>query len=266
MKKFLLLICLFPSFIYSQSEYRAQFGIFAPIDIPLQSQMPRMSTNYGIGLQGSFSPVRNLPMHIEFKMSTGMYSYKNLKETYFFEDLSSMTTTVTYKSSMHRMQLGAKFYMNSYYSPVRAFATPQIGHTSMRSRIIIADPEDTDGCAPLESRIAHKSSGFTYGGEIGVDLDVKRIFTGNESRNQRMYLSISYLGSFKPMDYINIKHMTEHEHGMHAGHTMETEDGRDLITEFVNVTNGNIHKHKIAEVYTSKLNFITINVGYIWNF
>ena len=70
------------------------------------------------------------------------------------------------------------------------------------------------------------------------------------------------------MDYINVRYMSGHEHGVSAGghnHANMDED-RDLTTEFVNLSTDNIHEHKIAEVYHTPLRFITVNIGYVWYF
>lgn len=253
-----------PSFTFSQGEYNAQFGFYGVVESPIRSAMPKMSTNLGIGLQGSYRPMPNFPMFIELKGHLGNYSSQTSEETYIFEDGSQTVTDVTFSSNMHALQLGAKFYYTNYYKIFRGYVTPQIGFHSMRSRIRIADPMDEDDCAPLENRIAFKNTGLTYGGELGVDIDMKRLITQNES-NQRLYFSVSYLGSFKEMDYINVKHMEDHQHDVH--HTEPaTEGDRDLTTQFVNVSNNDLHEHKIAEIYSTKLSFIAFNLGYILYF
>ncbi len=260
MKHILLLLSLFPAIAFSQGEYNAQVGFYMPIEVPIRSEMPNMSTNIGLGVQASYRPFPNVPIFAELKGNLGLYSSQTSKETYVFGDGSSTVTDVHFKSSMNKVQFGTKIYYTSYYKPVRGFITPQIGYAAMRSRITIDDPEDTDGCTPLENRIAQKKGGFTYGGELGVDLDVKRIIKGQESVRGRMYISVSYLTSFNTMDYINIKHMSDHEHGMEMGGS----DARNLTTQFLNVSNNSLHEHKIAEVYRTKLNFISANIGYIW--
>lgn len=260
MKHLFFSLSLLPLIAFSQGEYNGQFGFFTPIDVPVKSEMPKMSPSIGIGAQGSYRPFPNIPVFVELKGNVGLYSSVTSKETYLFGDGSSTVTDVHFKSSMNKIQLGTKVYFSPFYKPVRGFITPQIGYTALRSRIRIDDPQDTDGCTPLENRIAHKNGGFTYGGEIGVDLDVKKIFKGEEAVRGRMYASVSYLNSFKALNYINIKYMTNHEHGME----MEIDDDRDITTQFLNVSNNSIHEHKVAEIYRTKLNFITVNIGYIW--
>lgn len=269
MKYLYLLIISFCSFtIFSQYEYNGQFGLYGITDMPMKSQMPKMTANYGVGMQFAYKPVSTFPLFIEFKGSLGQYDSRTSKETFVFDDNSQTITDVTFSGSMHKIQLGTKIYYTSFYKPVRGYVTPQIGYNFMRSRIRIADPEDEDDCMPLENRIAHRSSGLTYGLETGVEIDVVGLIRGGDYSKSRLYVSASYMGSFRKLDYINTRFMDEHKHGVyqHAHGHFTDADGRALTTKFVNVSNNDLHEHKIAEIYTTYLRFFSINVGYVWYF
>lgn len=265
---YLFIISLFSAVSLSQGEYNGQFSLYGTADIPVRSQMPRMSTNYGAGMQFAYKPVKTFPLFIELRGSIGSYHSKTSQEIFIFGDGTATVTDVTFKSGMNKVQLGTKFYYTSFYRPVRGYVTPQIGYNFMRSCIRIADPEDEDDCMPLENRIAHKSSALTYGLEVGVEVDVIGLIRGGDFSKSRLYLSASYLGSFKKTDYINTRFMNEHEHvvydGTH-GHHVDA-DGRALTAQFVNVSNNDLHEHKIAEIYQTHLRFININIGYVWYF
>lgn len=169
---------------------------------------------------------------------------------------------------MQKYQLGAKYYYTSFYRPVRGYITPQVGINLMRSRIRIADPEDVDDCMPLENRISHKSYGFTYGLEAGMELDIVALIRSDDYSDSRLYVSLSFMNSFKKTDYINTRFMNEHEHGVydtsHGNHT--DPDGRPLTAQFVNISNNDLHEHKVAEIYSTYLRFFTVNIGYVWYF
>jgi hypothetical protein len=265
---YLLMLVFLPVVSYSQGEYPFQFGIFGTSDIPLKSQMPKMAPSYGLGLNVGYKPIALFPMFIELKGNFGMYDYRTSKETFIFNETSSTETDVTFSSSMHKLQLGVKFYYTNFYRPVRGYVTPQIGYSFMRSRIRIADPADTDDCQPLENRISQRSNGLTYGGELGVEMDLQRLIRHEGPTNNRLYVSVSFLGSAKKLDYINTRYMNEHENVVyspeHGNHV--SEDGRPLTAKFVNVSNNDLHEHKIAEVYSTYLRFINVNIGYVWYF
>jgi len=262
----LLLITILPFTYYAQWDRSGQFGLYGTAEIPIRSEMPNMSTNFGIGFQFAYKPILRIPVFLEFKGNIGQYNSQKTKETYIFSDESTTVTDVSYSSKMNKLQLGAKIYYTSYERPVRAYVTPQIGYNFMKSKIRIADPEDEDDCRALENKVVHRSGGWTYGGELGVEFDLHELFKGTPSPQNRLYISASYLGSFRKVDYINVRYMEDHQHGVHDGHSQTDKDGRPLTTQFVNVNSNFTHEHKIAEIYNTHLRFISINIGYVWYF
>lgn len=264
---YLFIISLLPFITQSQGEYNGQFSLFGTADVPIRTTMPRMSPNYGAGVQFSYKPANRIPLFIELKGSVGQYDSRTSKETFIFDDGSATVTDVSFRSNMNKIQLGTKIYYTSFYRPVRGYVTPQIGYHFMNSRIRIEDPEDEDDCMPLKNRIAHRSSGLTYGLEAGLELDVIGLIGGDYSES-RVYFSVAYLGSFKKIDYVNTRYMNEHEHGVYEGehgHYVDS-DGRALTAQFINLSSNDLHEHKIAEVYRTYLRFININIGYVWYF
>ncbi len=269
MKNLYLIFVFFSSFsLYSQGEYNVQFSLFGVSDIPIKSQMPKMGVNYGLGMYVAYKPINRIPVFLELKGNLGMYDYRTSTETFIFDDNSTTVTDVSFKSSMHKLQFGTKIYVTNFYSRMRGYVTPQIGYNFMRSRIRVADPLDEDDCQPLENRIAHKSGGLTYGAEIGFELDVIRLIKIDGFTNSRLFMSLSYLGSFNKVDYINTKYMNENVHGVYEGGHQhhEVSADRDVTLEFINVSNNSLHEHKIAEVYKTPLRYFNINLGYVWYF
>lgn len=252
----------------TQAQDNWQIGLYGSIDVPIRSEMPKMSTNLGAGAQLSYRPIRHLPFYVELGGSFGQYSSRTSEETFVFSDGSSTVTDVSFSSRMHKIQLGTKFYYTGYYRPVRGYVTPQIGYAFMKSRIRIEDPEDEDGCRPLDNQIRQRSGDFTYGLELGAEFDMRKIIRGEDRPEQRLFVSASFLGSFHSVDYVNVRYMNEHEHGISGDdHShMDMDEDRDLTVEFVNLATDNIHEHKVAELYRTPLRFVTINIGYRWYF
>ncbi len=262
-----LLLLFVPFFSAAQ---QAQIGTYFTADIPVRSVMPKMSTNAGIGLQFAYKPLPRFPMMVELKGSLGSYSYRTMQQTYIFDDESQTTTDVTFSSAMNKWQFGTKFHIGHAYRPVRGFITPQIGGAVMRSKIAIAIPGEEDDCVPMDRNTFQKDRGFFYGGEVGVEVDMNRLFrnVATEDRH-RLYFSVNFMKSFGKFEYVNVKYMKDHDHeAMHGGGTGEptSEDGRDINTTFVNVTNGDIHEHKIAELYRTDLRLWGFSVGYVFSF
>lgn len=267
MKYLYLLFVLFPVLGFAQGG--GQAGIFIITDVPFKSEMPKMSTNFGVGLQGAYQPSVRIPVALELKGSFGSYSNKTLQQTYIFDSVTSTTTDVRYTSAMNRLNLGTKIYLTNAYTSIRPFVTPQVGYAFMRSKIVIFDPADEDDCAALDRETTHRYSGFTYGGEIGVEVAMDRLLKGLEDNRHKLYVSATFSQSFQPFEYVNIRYMQDHNHeamapGSHSGHS--SEDGRDIEAQFINVSTNDIHEHKIAELYRTNLRFWGINFGYVFSF
>jgi hypothetical protein len=265
MKSILLLFALFPVFIFGQTHY--QFGTYVTCDIPNHQVMPKMSTNVGMGLQFAYKPLFHVPIAFELKSSTGFYSNRDLSQTYYFSDSSSTTTNVSYSSYMNKVLFGTKILIGSEFNKIHGYFTPQIGASFMRSKIRINDPKEEDDCKPLEKATTQKYTGFTYGAELGAEIDM-RIFLKNIRENKHyLYASASFLNGFGKFEYVNVKYMHDHAHGaLPEGGTTTTitdEDGRDITATFINVSTNSLHDHKIAELYRTNLQYWGFNIGYI---
>lgn len=267
MKQLYLIFLLLPLFAGAQ---RAQIGGYFTCDFPVKSVMPKMSTNGGIGTQLAYRPVQRIPLYVELKGSLGMYSNCTLQQTYYFDSVSSTNTDVTYTSAMNRLNLGLKTYLVNDYRAIRPFITPQIGAAFMRSKIVIADPADEDDCKALERKTVQRYRGFTYGGEVGVDISMNKLFPRSVTdEGHKLYLSVNFTQSFNTFEYVNVKYMQDHDHAaLHNGtsESPSTNDGRDINATFINMTTNSLHDHKIAELYHTDLRMIGFNIGYVYHF
>lgn len=260
MRSFLLFFLVGISGITFSQQTR--LGFFLPIDFPVKSTMPYMSTTGGIGFTGAYSPFFSAPVSLELKANLGGYSSRTVAQTYQFDDGSQTTTDVTYSSGMNKMLIGTKIMMGGDYRTIRGYLTPQIGTARFRSKITVADPEDQDGCHPLDSDIRQKDRGWIYGGEIGAEIVLSRLLPNQVSdEGHTLFLSASYLRGFDHFEYVNVKYMTDEVHTTMATHTTA-----DLNARFINLSTNNIHEHKVAELYHTPFEMIGIQIGYVYRF
>lgn len=244
------------------SQQRSQVGLYVPVQIPDKSTMSFMSTNGGIGISGGYSPFYGSPFYLELKAGWGSYSATTLSQIYEFSDGTQTTTNVSYTSSMHHYLIGTKVMLNRDHRLIRAFITPGIGLVNMRSKVVVAEPMDQDQCQPLERKITQRDAGFAYSGEIGMEINMSRMFNyASEDTPHKLILSATYLGSQRHFEYVNIKYMENEVHDMNTHPNPE-----DLNAKFINVSTNNIHEHKIAEVYHTPLSMWGFNIGYTINF
>jgi len=261
MKKALLFFTFSFVSLFSFTQ-KGQIGAFIPIDSPIKSIMPNMNTNIGFGIQGSYSPFYGAPFYIELKGSWGTYSQKSLEQTYFFSDSSQTATNVNYKSSLRKYLLGTKFMIGNDFRAVRGFITPQVGLAKYRTNIVITDPSDVDDCKPLDRKTTQKDIGFVYGGELGVEISLDRIFKTFEDENKhKLLISGSFLNGFNHFEYANVRYMKDEVHGTNVTHA-----DADINTTFINLSTNELHEHKIGELYHTSLMNWGINIGYVYNF
>lgn len=257
-----LLLFLFSYFGFSAISQHLQIGTVVPVDFPIKSEMPKMGTNFGIGVSAGYSPFYSSPVFFELKSSWGIYSSKTLQQTYMFSNGAQTTTNVTYTSAMHKYLLGAKVMLNRDFRTIRGYITPQIGVANFRTKIVIADPQDEDDCKPLDKETTQRFAGFVYGGEIGAEIPMNKLFKKmNEESKHKFFVSANYLGGFKHFEYVNVRYMQDEVHDAEITH-----ESMEVTTKFINVSTNEIHEHKIAELYHTSLRMIGFNVGFVLNF
>jgi hypothetical protein len=268
MKQLYTLFACLPFLSFAQQHW--QVGSYLTLDVPNHAIMPKMSSNFGIGFQTAYKPIPRVPVMLEFKASTGLYSSRTMQQTYVFDSTSSTTTDVTYGSHMNRLNFGTKVFLTHEYRAIRPFITPQIGYAFMKTKIVIADPADEDDCKALDRRTTQRYSGFTYGAEAGVEISMDKLFKNVSSENKhRLYASVTFMNSFNTFEYVNVKHMQDHDHAAMTGgggSPAVSGDDREVTTQFINVSTNQIHEHKIAELYRTNLQFWGLNIGYTFNF
>jgi hypothetical protein len=257
-----LITLFFISIGISSFAQVSQIGLYIPTDVPVRSEMPNMSTNVGFGVSFGTSPFLGSPVFFELKSSWGGYSSQTLQQTYEFTDGTQTRTDVHYNSNLNKYLIGARVMMNRDFRPVRTYFTPQIGLATMKTKIVIDDPQDTDDCQPLDRSTRQRNTGFVYGGELGIELALDRVFKKIETAGaHKVFVSTSFLSGFKHFEYVNVAYMKDEVHDMNT----HPESG-DVTASFINVTTNNIHEHKIAELYHTPLRMWGINVGYTINF
>lgn len=256
----------------SQRPPVAQFGLYTAVDFPLASTMPYMSPNLGIGILGARRLTPDLPIYLELKGSLGRYHQAQSSESFFLTQGVTTQINVRYRSNLNHLRMGTKVYFTPMRYKVKGFITPQFGHSFFRTVIRFAEPEpedmEMDECAPVHRDVKHRSSLWTYGGEIGLEVNLRSVDNYEKEGDGRFFFSVSYLGSFRNAEYVNVKYMKSEPNGPYNHNHQHNADqpGRPLTAEFINLSTNMTHDHKIAEIYTSPLHLLTFNIGFKINF
>ncbi len=206
-------------------------------------QLPGPFKNINIGAELGAGNYANLRMPMEFSFGNG----------------NPTTTNVNYSSNTYLANavLTADLLTKG---AVRPYVTVKGGYQSWSSNIRIDDPNDIDGCQPLESRsiLKDKTMTISYGG--GVKVDMSRVFRINEKNKHFLDIAVTHLQGGN-IDYINTRKLNDHDPNAVLG-----DGAKSLNMKFINVTNNVTHEHKVAELYNTPLRLLEIKIGYHMNF
>jgi hypothetical protein len=243
-----------------------QVGFHLNVDSPFRSVMPEMQTTGVWGFSLAHSPLMGSPFYIEFKALFGNYGCRTNRDTYYLKNNWWYPAESYYKSGYQKFLLGPKFMLGSDFRAIRGFATPQIGLIRMRSKTTVKywdgstnwnNNDTNDDGSKQVSKTAIKQTSFGYGGEIGAEFYLQRLFKKSETDNFRIQLSGSFLRGFKEFRYSNVDDMVGPEHF--------GDEGVDF-GNYVMVSHPNAEEINYVKIEQSPLQLWGINIGLTINF
>jgi hypothetical protein len=249
MKRALLLLTALFSFqlLFAQIEITGGYSM----GIPRGKMNDNINLTHTGTLQGIYRMPFNKQLWAGVQLGLGGYAYKTERQTYRFRDGSTTVTDVNFSSNVFNGHGVIGFDLTKSSSAVVPYITAKGGISNFYTRIFIEDPHDVDGCRPIENRNMFKDATFSYGAGLGARLDGKKFFK-SRSDNWAIDVSVNYLTG-GTLDYLNVRHLQS---------TAPVSDGKEFTVKFVNVTTNEIHEHKVAQVYTSKLQQVDVRVGF----
>jgi hypothetical protein len=229
------------------------------LSIPRKEMAENINPIHALYLGGEYTlPTRR--SNISVGINTGLGTYANLsKETTFsFNNNNPTTTDVHYTSNVFSSSATVKIDITKQFLII-PFAKIEGGVQKFYSTIRIDNPNDLDGCKPLERKSILKDATAFYAVGGGLKIDMNS-FSNQISRNKNFIeISVSATNGGQ-LDYINTKELKD-PHEMDEEMPMP-EKGRPLNLKFINVNSNIIHEHKVAQVYTSQLRLIDIRISY----
>jgi hypothetical protein len=139
--------------------------------------------------------------------------------------------------------------------PVTPYVSIKGGGSKFYTRVYIPDPNDQDGCKPLENKNVYKDATWSAGMGAGVKISGNAILKKTCS-HWWIDFSTNYLTG-GTISYLNVHHLMEHN-----DNTTVDEKGYNLT--FVNVSTNEIHKHQVAELFTSRIDQLDLKLGILF--
>jgi hypothetical protein len=178
---------------------------------------------------------KKLPISYGVEIGIQGYGYQTERQFYTFDDGSVTETNVNVSNNI----FSAVGYARLYY-PNKSFLQPYLqvrgGLSNFYTSLVIEDPQDVDGCTPLESDILKSSS--TLAGSVGIGTRIKL------SERYGIDVGTSYTSGGK-VDYMSLKASTQN-----------AKPANHVVADFINHKTQVIHQHHVGYVYRSPVRLL----------
>jgi hypothetical protein len=238
----------------------AQFsaGSGYQLALPLHQMKTNINPTHSITVAGLYQlpdNMRQFSVGLEFGLGT--YAQKNMEQTFIFSNGNQTVTNVNYSSNMWQASGLLRFDLVRR-SAVTPYLSTKLGYSRLYANIRIDDPRDADGCHPLDRKSLLGDGTFTAGAGLGLKLDMAA-FSRSWDRGLGWFdLSVNYLNGGN-VSYINTRKLS-------SATTASSEGAQPLNLQFINVNTRNIHQHQVAEVFTSPLRMLQVQLSFFKGF
>lgn len=256
MKKNLLSVILACVSIFANAQLEANFSYSMAIPVKEMGHNINLTHSGVADVRYHFKKAAD-KLWVGAQFGLGVYAITNQDQTYQFANGSTTQTNVNFTSDVFNSHAIAGIDLVSG-KPVTPYITAKGGFSKFYTRIYIADPNDQDGCKPLESKSVYKDCTWSAGAGAGLKISGSAIVKKGCSNNWWIDFSANYLTG-GTLNYLNVAHLTEHN-----DNTTPTTDSKGYNVTFVNVTTNEIHEHQVAELLTSRINQIDLKLGVLF--
>lgn len=259
MKKYLL---LWHMFVVAGSVAFAQYDLSAGYTYsrPQQQMGTYIKQAHGLQFQALYN-VPNSRLAVGAAIGFNGYGNQTTRQTYRFSDGSSTETDVLVSNSFTTFNAIARLDLLPA-AIVTPYLTGQAGYTVYRTTLYIENPDDPDGCKPLENKALLNDGAFSLSGGGGVRWDLSSIF--KKAARERFFADLSALytqgGSVSYMN-VNIPATpATHQHYP----VPASSDVSSYNTRFINPDSQVVHEHHVGNVYSSYIRMLEFKLGFVY--
>jgi len=239
---------------FAQAELSASYSYFAP-----QQRMGRyIQGAHGIIMQGLYQ-LPNSRIALGANIGLNTYGCQSTRQTYTFSDGSSTETDVEVSNNFFNLNLvGRADLLGS--GPVIPYLMGQAGYNLYYTSLYIADPNDADGCRPLENKTLMKDGALSLTGGAGVRWDLGTVFKNAGMNRFYVDFSANYTGGGR-VRFMNVNIPAAPDPVAHQHPT----PGNDVVpysAQFINPNNRVVHEHHVGDVYASTIQMLSFRLGF----
>jgi hypothetical protein len=243
---------LIGAFVLGTSMAQLSIGSGYQLALPLGQMKTNINPTHSMTVAGLYqlrNNMQQLSLGLEFGL--GSYAQKNMEQTFTFSNGNQTVTNVNYSSNMWQAAALVRYDLLKR-SNITPYVSSKVGYNRLYANIRIDDPRDADGCHPLDRKSLLGDGTMTASAGLGVKLDMAA-FSRSWDRGQGWFdLNVNYTTG-GTVSYINTRKLS-------SATTASSEGAQPLNLQFINVNTQNIHQHQVAEVFTSPLRMLQVQL------
>ena len=248
---------LLMSFVVA-AQAQFEMGFHYMLSEPTGTLGENIQPAHSFAMSGTSRLNSNRQFFIGAEVAFGSYANKTQPQTYISpEDGISTHTDVIFSSNIQNYHAIAG-YEFSNCTTFKPYVTMKVGASRFNTSILIEDPEDQDGCSPLEEESLFGDVAFSGGAGAGLKIDASTIFRKADKGSWWFDLSANYLWGTS-LDYVNVKYLNPAEPGPNSF-------SRPVDVTFVHLQSHHTHEHQAAEMYTSGIQSFDFKIGVVKTF
>ena len=201
------------------------------------------------------------PLAVGVDLGFGMYGYQNTRQTYVFSDGATTETDVRVSNSFVTANLVARLDLvrSGAFIP---YLSGKVGYNHYMTNLVIENPDDPDGCRPLENKDLIRDGAFSETLGAGVRWDLGNVFRGTGTERLYADLSAHYTNGGR-VSYMNVNIPANPNPAAHQ-HQPAAPDAAAYVARFVNPRTQVVHQHHVGDVYTSPIQLWEFKLGLVY--
>ncbi|MBC7923211.1 MAG: hypothetical protein H7Z75_19200 [Ferruginibacter sp.] len=203
------------------------------------------------------------PLAVGVDLGFGMYGYQNTRQTYVFSDGATTETDVRVSNTFLTANLVARLDLirSGTFIP---YLSGKVGYNHYMTNLVIENPDDPDGCRPLENKDLVRDGAFSETVGAGVRWDLGNVFRGTGAERLYADLSAHYTNGGR-VSYMNVNIPSDPNPATHQHQPAATSgDAASYVARFVNPRTQVVHEHHVGDVYTSPIQLWEFKLGLVY--
>jgi hypothetical protein len=219
---------------------------------PIGGMARNIEQGFGITFEGA-RVLKNAPFTVGLEFAYNAYGRDVSRQQFTFDDGTVTETNVIVTNSFANLMATGKFFLRKE-KLLNPYLSGKIGYSWYKTNLVIEDPEDEDGCKPLDSDKLLVDGTFLASGGAGVRLDFNAVFK-NMKTNTLFFDVSAHLTQGGTVEYMNV-----HNHSSPAQQTPDS----DVTARFINNRTQIVHEHHVGHVYSSLVEMMEYRIGVVF--